>query len=407
VNILFVHTNFPAQFVHLAPALAARGHRVRAIGSHTARTSADVGLVRYQLSRGSTPNIFAPATRFEADCLRGAGAAGAARALAESGFQPDVIFGHLGWGETLFLSQIWPNARQLIYAEFHVAPNGYDVGFDPEFPATDNDSAMRILAKNASISMVMANCTRAVSPTAFQRSSFPQLFADKIDVIHDGIDTQTVKPSAQARLSIESKGLIFKPGDPVITYVNRHLEPLRGIHQMLRAAPAILAANKDAHVVIVGSPDGSPYGAPPPAGTSWRDVYLAELGDRLDLSRVHFLGRVDRATFLSLLNVSAAHIYLTYPFVLSWSLLEAMSAGCAIVASDTAPVREVITNMRNGLLVDFFDPQAISSAALDMVARPHAYGAMRAVARADAIARYDLKTICLPSMTHFVEKYAA
>lgn len=406
MRVLFVHNNFPAQFIHLAPALVARGHDVRAIGGTSARELNAIQLVKYKLGRGTGKDVFPLAVRYEADCMRGAGAAQGALKLAGDGFVPDVIYGHLGWGETMFLGDIWPTARQILYAEFHVAPKGLDVGFDPEFPDDDFERAMRVRAKNGAISLVMAQCTRATAPTAFQRSSFPEIFQPLITLAHDGIDTNEVKPDGAAQLVLSQSGKTFRPGDPVVTYINRHLEPLRGVHQMLRAAPRLLAGCKDAHLVIVGSGDGSGYGHPPPPGTSWKDVYLSELRGQIDLERVHFIGHVDRATFLRVLQVSAAHVYLTYPFVLSWSLLEAMSAGCAIVASDTAPVREVITDGRNGVLVDFFRPAALADACLDMLERPRHYEAMRAAARADVVASFDLRTICLPRMIELVESFA-
>lgn len=406
MRILLVHNNFPAQFIHLAPALVARGHDVRAIGGGDARGLSEIPLLKYKLGRGTGRDVFPLAVRYEADCLRGAGAAQAALKLAADGFAPDVIYGHLGWGETMFLCDIWPNARQMLYAEFHVAPKGLDVGFDPEFPDADFDRAMRVRAKNGAISLVMAQCARATAPTAFQRDSFPQVFHPLITLAHDGIDTAEVHPDRDALLKLSQAGLTFRVGDPVVTYVNRHMEPLRGLHQMLRAAPRLLDARKDAHLVIVGGADRAGYGHPPPEGMTWKDVYLSEVRGQIDLERVHFIGRVDRATFLRVLQVSAAHVYLTYPFVLSWSLLEAMSAGCAIVASDTAPVREMIEPGKTGVLVDFFRPDALADTCLDMLERPQHYQTMRAAARAHVVGAYDLRRICLPRMIDLVESLA-
>jgi glycosyltransferase involved in cell wall biosynthesis len=404
---LFVHNNFPAQYVHLAPAMKTKGWDVRALGSKTARSNSDIPLTHYQVKRGTTKDIHPHVVRYEADCLRGEAAAHAALQMKRAGFTPDIIVGHLGWGETQFLVDVWPDARQLIYAEFFVGPYGLDVGFDPEFPAIDLDRAMKVRAKNASIALVMSQCDAAMAPTQFQAGTFPQVFRDKIRVIHDGIDTANVIPRPGARLAIPGADLVFKPGDKIVTNLNRHLEPLRGIHQLLRAAPLILDAHPDAHIVIVGGAGGAPYGYSPPPGKTWADVYLEKLGDTIDRTRVHFLGRVDRETFLNVIAVSAAHVYLTYPFVLSWSLIEAMSAECFIVASDTAPVREVIEDGRNGRLVDFFSPQALAEAVNEGLARPHAHTALRRQARADAVARFDLQTKCLPAMVRYVEEVAA
>ena len=403
MKILFVHNNFPAQFVHLAPALKARGHEVFAVGSHTARAVEGIPLSTYRLNRGTTKGIVPLAVRYEADCMRGAASAQVAEALKQKGFTPDLVVAHNGWGETLFLDDVWPGVKQLLYAEFFTGPRDLDVGFDPEFGAMDQERSIRVRAKNGALALSMLAATRAVAPTTFQRDTFPEDIRRRIEVIHDGIDTASAAPRPEARLAIPGTDLVFRPGDEVITNINRHLEPLRGLHIFLRALPRVLAERPNAHVVIIGDTDGVAYGAPPPAGRTWKDVYLAEVEGRIDPSRVHFLGRVPRRTYLDALAVSAAHVYLTYPFVLSWSLLEALSAGCLVVASDTAPVREAVQHERNGLMVDFFDVEALSARLVDALSAPDRYRTMRVQARADAIARYDLSTVCLPRMVALAE----
>lgn len=403
MRVVFVHNNFPGQFVHLAPALKARGHEVVAIGSSTARQIADIPLAKYTLKRGTTEGIVPLAVRYEADCLRGSAAAQAAVALRAKGFTPDLVIGHFGWGETLFLDDVWPGVKQLVYAEFFVGPRDRDVGFDPEFGDLTLDQAIRVRAKNGSQALAALAAHQLIAPTEFQRDSFPPDLRDRIAVIHDGVDTASAAPNSNARLAIPGTDLTFAPGDEVVTYINRHLEPLRGLHIFLRALPEILAARPKAHVVIVGGVDGVGYGAPPPQGRTWKDVYLEELGDRLDLSRVHFLGRVPRATYLDVLAVSAAHVYLTYPFVLSWSLLEAMSAQCLVVASDTAPVREAIQHGKNGLMTDFFDTAALARQIVDVLAEPDRFASLRTQARLDALGRYDLQTVCLPRLVALAE----
>lgn len=403
MKILFVHNNFPAQFVHLAPALKARGHEVAALGSHTARDIPGIPVAKYALKRGTTPGIAPLAVRYEADCLRGAGAARVADAMRQGGFTPDLIIGHNGWGETLFLDDVWPGVKQLLYAEFYTGARDLDVGFDPEFGAMDLDNAIRVRAKNGALAMSTMAATRAVSPTQFQRDTFPEDIRRRIEVIHDGIDTKAAAPRADARLEIPGTGLVFRPGDEVVTNINRHLEPLRGLHIFLRSLPRVLEERPNAHAVIIGDHGGVAYGLPAPEGRSWKDIYLKELEGRLDLSRVHFLGRVPRQTYLDALAVSAAHVYLTYPFVLSWSLLEALSAGCVVIASDTAPVREAVQHDRNGLMVDFFDVEGLSRRIIHALAAPDAHHALRRQARADAVARYDLKTVCLPRLVALAE----
>ncbi|MGE3141701.1 MAG: glycosyltransferase [Hyphomonadaceae bacterium] len=405
MRILFVHSNFPAQFTHLAPALAARGHQVAAIGSHTARAAGPVQPSTYRLKRGTTPNILPQAVRYEADCIRGLAAAQVAQGLHERGFAPDFIFGHVGWGETQFLHDIWPAATQALYAEYFVQPRGYDSNFDPEFVTPDFARRAIAIAKNASQAMCMTFAQRALAPTQFQRDCYPALLREKIEVAHDGIDTGAAQPRPEARVTLPN-GRVIAPGDEIVTHVNRSLEPLRGLHKFLRALPAVFAARPAAQAVIIGDSLGrSGYGLPPPRGKTWKDIFLEELGGGLDLSRVHFLGRVPRAVYLDVLACSAAHVYLTYPFVLSWSLLEAMSAQCLVIGSDTAPVREMMTDGRNGVLVDFFDHAALAEAVITALAKPAAFRALRTQARADIIAGYDLGP-CLARQIAFVERLA-
>jgi glycosyltransferase involved in cell wall biosynthesis len=405
MKVLFVHNNFPAQFVHLAPLLVQRGDEVWAIGGQTARALPGMQLAKYKLSRGSTQGVFHAAARFESDAIRGIAALDAARAAAERGFTPDLIFGHFGWGETQFLDAVWPDARTLVYAEFFTRPVGLDVGFDPEFPGLDAHGFARVRAKTASLTMALTMADAGLSPTHFQRSTFPADLQRKIEVIHDGVDVTAARPRPDARFTLPS-GLVLKPGDEVVTNLNRNLEPLRGIHILIRSLPEILRARPNAQVVIVGDEAGTTYGLAHPKGTTWQAKYLAEIEGRYDKSRVHFLGKIDRAAYLDLLAVSAAHVYLTYPFVLSWSLIEAMSAGCAIIASDTAPVHEAIEHGKTGRLFDFFDPKALANAVIEALAEPAKLHELRQAARAHACVNYDVRE-CLPRLVNFVDRVAA
>lgn len=405
MKVLFVHNNFPAQFVHLAPLMAARGDEIWAIGGQTARALPGVNLAQYKLPRGSTPGIFHTAARFESDGIRGVSAMEAAAAIAKRGFTPDVIFGHFGWGETQFLDAIWPQARSLVYAEFFTRPVGFDVGFDPEFPGVDAAGFARVRSKTASLAMGLLFADAGVSPTFFQRSSFPPELQAKIEVIHDGVDIDAACPRADATFTLPS-GQVLRVGDEVVTNLNRNLEPLRGLHVFLRSLPAILNARPKAQIVIVGDEKGTTYGLSHPKGTTWQAHYLKEIEGQCDLSRVHFLGKIDRGRYLDLLAVSAAHVYLTYPFVLSWSLIEAMSAGCAIIASDTAPVREAVTHNETGVLFDFFDVAALSHHVIEALANPGAMAPLRAAARAHAVANYNVRD-CLPRMLALVDRVAA
>ncbi len=400
MKILFVHQNFPGQFLHLAPALVARGHDVRALTAETNTRAASVPVLKY---RGHTdPGARGIGARYTVSAERGWRAARAAQQFrAQTGYVPDVIFGHPGWGETLFLKEVWPEARLLIYAEWMYRGSGLDSGFDPEFSRPTLAGRVSTVARAAHLLQAMVSADAALAPTLYQADTFPPDLRHKITLCHDGIDTNRVHPDPTATYTLPDGSHTFGAGDEVLTYVSRSLEPYRGFHTFLRALPDVLTARPGAHVLIVRR-EGQSYGAAPATG-SWKDRLLAELGDRLDLSRVHFTGPVRYADFVSILQISRVHAYLTYPFVLSWSLLEAMAAGAMVIGSDTGPLREVIEDGVNGKLVDFFDIAGWSRALIDALANPAAYLSMRAAARARVIAAYDLHSVCLPRLIGFVE----
>ncbi len=402
MKILFVHQNFPGQFPNLAPALAARGHQVLALTDEKNQRPSPVPTVRYKTPDAVQVNGLGRSYAGHAE--RGYLAARGARALRDRhGFTPDLIIGHSGWGETLFLREIWPDARLLIYAELLYRTRGHDVGFDPEFQETTDESRMLAIARSAHLVQGLVQADAAIAPTRYQADSFPPELRGKITVIHDGIDTARVRPNPAARLALPG-GPVLRAGDEVLSYVSRSLEPYRGFHIFMRALPAVLAARPQAQVVLVGA-EGTSYGNAPKEGGSWKARMLAELGD-LDLSRVHFLGRVAYDDYLALIQVARVHCYLTYPFVLSWSLTEAMAAGGYVVASDTEPVRELIRDGENGRLVPFFDVAALSSALVGGLAGDPDAGRLRAAARATILDGYDLHRHSLPRQIEWVESHA-
>lgn len=406
MKILFVHQNFPGQYKHIAPALAARGHEVLALTMTAAPAIAGVKAIRYKVARGTAPGVHPWASEFETKILRGEGAARAAIDLRSQGFIPDVICAHPGWGEALFLKDVWPQAKLLCFWEFYYHARNTDVNFDPEFldSSFDNDAKLRV--KNANNLLSLEAADWGVSPTQWQQRQFPEWSWPRISVIHDGIDTRIAAPDPSARIRIEELNLELAPGDEVVTFVNRTLEPYRGYHIFMRALPELLRQRPNARVLIVGG-EGTSYGAKPPEGKSWKKIFLEEVAKDIDLSRVHFVGNIPYAAFLRVLQISAAHIYLTYPFVLSWSLLEALSAGCLVIGSRTPPVEEVIRHGENGLLVDFFDHKALANTIGAALADQAAHASLRAQARSDVIDRYDLQTVCLPQHVALIESLGA
>ncbi|MBI4194889.1 MAG: glycosyltransferase [Betaproteobacteria bacterium] len=402
MNLLFVHQNFPGQFKHLAPHFARAGHRVLALAIDGPGLPG-IDVRRYKPGRASSREIHPWAAEFETKVIRGEACAAAAMKLKAEGFSPDVIVANPGWGESLFLKDVWPDARLLALIEFYYAARGLDFDFDPEFHRADVARDAKLRAKNTHLLMTLQDMDWGVSPTHFQRGTVPETYRERISVIFDGIDTTAVKPDAGASVRLGER--IVRAGEEVITFVNRNLEPQRGYHVFMRALPEVLRRRPDAVALIVGG-DGVSYGAAAPEGRTWKQIFLDEVKDRLDLNRVFFPGRLAYADYLKVLQVSACHVYLTYPFVLGWSCIEAMSAGCLVVGSRTPPVEEVIAHDKNGLLADFFDVNALAGTVSECLADPAKHAHLRAAARAIALERYDLATVCLPQQVELVEGLA-
>jgi glycosyltransferase involved in cell wall biosynthesis len=293
-----------------------------------------------------------------------------------------VVLAHPGWGETLYVKNVFPRARLIHFCEWYYRSQGADMNFDAEFP-DDFNAGARVETWNALHALNLVNCDAAVTPTQWQLQQHPEIFHSKIKVIHEGVDMSVLYPDAQAKLTLLD-GFQVRAGMPIITYVARHLEPYRGFHSFMRALPIIQKAHPDCHTIIIGG-DGVSYGGKPRDAANWREKMFKEV--RIDASRTHFLGQLPYDMYRKVLQVSRVHTYLTYPFVLSWSMLEAMATGCLVVGSRTSPVEEVIRDGENGLLADFFDPQDIAEKVVMGLREP--MSELRAQARADVLARYD------------------
>ena len=367
-----------------------------------------VRLISYQSTRGTTPNIHPWVSDFETKVLRGEAAFRAALALRDSDFTPDLIIAHSGWGESLFLKEVWGDAKLAVYCEFFYQAHGADVNFDPEFPDADLSSNCRLRVKNVNNLLHFDIADAAISPTYWQASTFPESFRKKITVIHEGIDTEILAPNPEVQLSFQTPNgyLTLTRDDEIITFVSRSLEPYRGYHTFMRALPEILRRRPNVRVLIVGTEDKG-YGAQPPEGTTWKSLFLNEVREQLDMNRVHFLGYIDYSYFIALLQLSRVHVYLTYPFVLSWSLLEAMSVGCSIIASDTAPLHEAIVPNETGRLVNFFDASALANEVCELLDNEPERTRLGNNARIFAKENYDLKNICLPRQLAWVEQVAS
>jgi glycosyltransferase involved in cell wall biosynthesis len=399
MRFLFLHQNFPGQYIHVARYLVALGHHVVAVSQDTGGESVGEYRLKYTAeppNEGCHPYL----SDLDGATQNGLAVLQSCKNLRSQGFTPDIVIGHGGWGETMFVKAVWPATPLLSYCEFFYRSSGSDIDFDPEFPP-EADVEPRLRLRNACNLIALDAADWGQSPTRWQQGQFPAPYRPRISVIHEGVDTAVVKPDRTARLWLGA-GLAFAAGDPVITYVARNLEPYRGFHVFMRALPEVLRRRPDAHVLVVGGDDVS-YGRPPVDAVNWRGKLAGEMADGLDWSRVHFLGRLAHSQHLAVLKVSAVHVYMTYPFVLSWSLVEALASGCRVVASRTPPVEEVIEHGDNGRLVDFFDRGGLVEQILAGLDENAHDDPLRRAARETVLDRFDLNSVCLPAFTDLIQ----
>jgi glycosyltransferase involved in cell wall biosynthesis len=403
---LFIHQNFPAQYLHIVRCLAAQPNsQVYFITQANHSELPGVRKLVYQPELPLVSSCHAYTASFDTAVRTGTAVANVCRGLRDRGVVPDIVVGHCGWGETLFVKEVFPDVPLLAYFEFFYHPQGADVGFDPEFaPQLDGDGA-RLQVRNTVNRLSFAESDWGHTATAWQRSLFPVTMQARITSLHEGVDTVRVKPDPTAWIKLARENILLTHADEVITYVSRNLEPYRGFHIFMRALPEILRRRPRAHALIVGG-DGLSYSDPPTGGGSYRERLLAEVGAKLDLDRVHFLGQVPYETYLNVLQVSSAHVHLTYPFVLSWSFLEAMSAGCLVIGSATPPVLEVLRDGKNGLAVDFFSIDKICDRVDQVLDHPNRMQTLREAARATALRKFDINAVTLPRWNQLLKGLA-
>ena len=411
MKILFIHQNFPGQYVHIVNELARQGgHQLVALGINSLDQSRELPkslqYFRYRIERGNAKGVHPLVLETESKVLRADGCTTAAQKLKEEGFYPDLICAHPGWGEPLFIKAIWPNAPLLCYQEFFYREYGFDTNFDAEFEKDRGwQTQAKMIMKNAYLHLTLDQADWNVSPTHFQASSFPEYYRHRISVIHDGVDVQRAVPNPTPAPLELPDGTLLNHGEQIVTFVNRRLEPYRGCHTFLRSIPELQKLCPEARIVIVGGTSGVSYGAVCPQG-EWKDRFLAEIEGQYDPSRVHFTGNLPYEQFIPLLQLSACHVYLTYPFVMSWSLLEAMACGCAVVGSDTAPVREVIRHGQNGLLIDFFSPADLATAVTELLQDRQRAKTFGVEARRTVESTYDLD-VCVDRQVALMDLVAS
>jgi glycosyltransferase involved in cell wall biosynthesis len=404
VIYLFIHQNFPGQYLHVVRHLSNRAENtVYFITQTRDQTIEGVHKLVYEPEPLPTSGFHPFNAPYERAVRTGLSVVEVCRKLHAEGIVPDIVVGHTGWGETLFVKSVFPDTPLLGYFEFFYHAEGLDVGFDPEFSPRRKDDDIRLFLRNAVARMSFAKCDWGHTATHWQRGLFPIEMRPRITALHEGIDTDFMKPNSEAWLRLARDNLVLTGDDEVITYVARNLEPYRGFHCFMRSLPRLLRRRPRVHVVVVGG-DGISYGELPPYGGTYREMMLAELGDELDRDRIHFLGQVPRETYLNVLQISSVHVYLSYPFVLSWSVLEAMSAGCLVLGSVGAPLDEVVSNRENGLLVDPFDAPDISNLIEEVLVHPDRMAAIRSNARRTVVEQYDLNAVAMPQWLTLLDK---
>ena len=396
MKLLFIHQNMPGQYRELVQWLAATQQHEIVFLTQRAKSPkfAGVRTVRYKTHHKAADDAYGLSKTWENAAGNGFAAAKAVQELVAGGFVPDIVIGHVGWGEMSFLREVLPDTPSIGFFEYYYSVHGGPVGFDPAAPPSHHAPYL-MQGHNVVPLFNIEQVTLGHSPTLWQRNRFPDSFHDKIYVCHDGIRTDKLVPNPKAKVDLGRIGRPLTRKDEVVTYMARYLETTRGYHMFMRALPHIQKARPNARVIVIGGNDAS-YGGKSKHPGGLRGEMEKEVGHLLDWDRLHFLGQVPYDSYQQIIQISSCHIYLTMPFVLSWSLLESMSMGATIVASDVPPVREAMTHGETGMLVDFFDAEAIAAQVVDVLERPRDFAHLGPAARQHVIDSYDFHSVCLP-----------
>jgi len=388
VRLLLIHQNFPGQFRHLAAGLAQRGHELIGLGT-TQGPELPAGML-YGSYAEPDPATGCLDPELEAAVGRAERVLHACQALEHEAGRPDAVILHSGWGEGLYLRDLWPDVPLVAYPELYGSPLLVGFGFDHDLGPMPADLPGRLRRHNLLSLAALQDSDAVICPTQFQRDTFPTPLRERIEVIHEGVDLEAITPSPERCVDL-GHGLILRSGDPVVTFCSRHLEPLRGFHTFMRALPALQHAHPEVRVLIVGE-NSTGYGHASLHPDGHRGALLEELEGRLDLDRIHFLDRIPYGHLLALFQITAAHVYFTYPYALSWSCLEAMACGAAVVGSLSPPVQEAIRHGESGLLVEFNEPAQLAAALLELLQRPQLRARLGAGARRRIEEVYGLET---------------
>jgi glycosyltransferase involved in cell wall biosynthesis len=405
MNILFVHQNYPGQYREILPRLAASGgHRIVFLTQRK-----DIPKVKdhvigvYKPAHEPKPDTWIYSKWFETTVGNGVGAAQAFSSLKRKGFTPDIVTGHANWGELIYVKDVWPDTPLVGFFEYYFIPKGGLVGFDPEFPEKP-DIAPRLHTNNAPNFLTYVRCDGALTATHWQKSVFPPMLQDKIEVSHEGIRTDRLIPDHDSKASVTFGNTIFRRGEETVTYIARNLEPARGFHSMMRALPRLQELRPNVRVAIIGADDVS-YGMKLPEGQTFRGRLVKELGDSVDWKRVHFLGRIPYSQLMALIKLSRCHVYLTAPFVLSWSMMEAMALEKTIVATNVAPVREVLEDGKTAFLIDYFKPLELAERVASVLEHPNNYRQIGEAARRKIVSEYDFISQRYPAFLGHLNRF--
>ena len=387
MNILILHPSFPGQFVYLAAFLAQQGHRVIFLAKNLNGSPIEgVQTAVYKTEREVSPETHAYLRPAEEAVLEGQAIVRAVYALKEHGFVPDVAIGHAGWGSLLYLKDIYPELPVISYFEWFYHALNSDAQWWPDEKIEINDM-LRIRTKNAHHLLSLEVCDVGFTPTKWQHEQLPDAYKNKVKVIHEGVDTEFLVPDAEAKIVLDDIGLDLSETKEIVTYVARGFEAYRGFPQFMDSVRLLVNRRPDCHVVIIGN-DKVCYGAKL-ADKTYKE-HEEEKGG-YDAARVHFVGPRNRGDYRKILQASHAHIYLTRPFVLSWSMLEAMSIGCPLVASATPPVEEVVVDGENGLLANFRSPEHIAMRVEELLEDRELGKRLGKAARQTILNKYEMK----------------
>jgi len=350
MRILFVHNNFPGQYRRISSYLADfPEYEMSAATLTTNQQKSPLVQAEYKPHREATKGIHPALISTERAVILGQAAYQALFDWKKKQGSPDIIMSHSGWGANMFLKDLFPDAKLLTYFEWYYHCHGSDGEFFKDEPYGPNDE-LRLRMKNTPILHDLAAMDWGQCPTQFQHSKLPAAFRDKVSVLHDGVDVDFFSPAEGTKLKVGDITLTAE--DEVITYVARGMEEYRGFPEFMEAVSILQKERPNLHVIMLGN-DRVAYGAKREDGKTYKEWAMETF--EFDHSRLHMMGLQPLGFFRDMMRITSAHVYLTAPFVLSWSLMEAMSTGALIIGSDTDPLHEVITHGDNGLLVPFFE----------------------------------------------------